>query len=540
MTHFEQFGRAFSCVAFIAAAGLLVSRRRELDPRVFHLLLASLVAIAASEFASAIAVDFNGSLKVAAHLLEVVSLYLIYAAFVEFGLKRPYDLVFRSLKASAERLRLHVQQSSLAAIEWDTDFRVVAWNPAAEKIFGYTAEEAAGQHWTFLVPSHARPKVDDVWARLSKGQVDAQSINENLTKDGRTILCDWHNTPLTNAEGEFVCVVSLAEDVTERKQAERGADAGNAADGSIVGAQSHDGPAHGGGHRRGHRGRGPLDGKQIGYLALMNDDESVLTMRYWSKSAMAQCGVIDKPMIYPVEETGSVGRGRSAASPGHHQRLCRAQSAQARHAPGTRARRPAHEHPRVRRPTNRGRGGRRQQRRRLRPARPAPTPTPHGRLVADRDAQAIGRRTARERGEVQDAVRFLERRPAVTKSRSDARQRKPHGGRDVRLRRRGGFGPPRRDGSLSRIPAGRRSLIGRRPRWWWSEPCGTDRAPSRGSIVGRMGASSWPTSCGPRLNCKASRSCWRRSATSPSRGGWKRRCEPASVGCASSPKMPAT
>ena len=201
MTHFEHFGRAINCVAFIAAAGLLVHKRRELDRRVFHLLLASLAALAASEFASAIAVDFNGSIKVAAHLLEVVSLYLIYAAFVEFGLKKPYDLVFRNLKASAERLRLHSQQSSLAAIEWDTDFRVVAWNPAAEKIFGYTAEEAAGQHWTFLVPSHARPKVDDAWARLSKGQVNAQSINENLTKDGRSILCDWHNTPLTNAEG---------------------------------------------------------------------------------------------------------------------------------------------------------------------------------------------------------------------------------------------------------------------------------------------------------------------------------------------------
>ena len=364
MTHFEHFGRAINCVAFIAAAGLLVHKRRELDRRVFHLLLASLAALAASEFASAIAVDFNGSIKVAAHLLEVVSLYLIYAAFVEFGLKKPYDLVFRNLKASAERLRLHSQQSSLAAIEWDTDFRVVAWNPAAEKIFGYTAEEAAGQHWTFLVPSHARPKVDDAWARLSKGQVDAQSINENLTKDGRSILCDWHNTPLTNAEGEFICVVSLAEDVTERKRG-RGADAGNAADGSIVGDQSHDRPAHGGGDRRRHRGSDPLDGK---HDRLSGPDER---RRIGVDHAiLVQVG--HGPMrrdrqahSLPRGKNRSLGRGRSAASPGHHQQLCRAQSAQARHAPRTRARRPAHEHPRVRRPTDRGRGGRRQQRRRL-------------------------------------------------------------------------------------------------------------------------------------------------------------------------------
>ena len=315
MTHFEQFGRAFNCVAFIAAIGLLVSRRREFDPRVFHLLLAALVAISASEFASAIAIDFNGALKVAAHLLEVVAMYLIYAAFVEFGLRRPYDVIFRNLKASAERLRLHSQQSSLAAIEWDTDYRVVAWNPAAEKIFGYTAEEAAGQHWTFLVPSQARPKVDEVWVRLSNGQVDAQCINENLTKDGRTILCDWHNTPLTNAEGELICIVSLAEDVTERKQAEEEQTLTTKRMEALLALT----------HMTDHsmeeviaaivEDAVRLTGSEIGYLALLNEDESVLTMRYWSKSACAGCEIVNKPLIYRVEETGLWGEAVRQRTP---------------------------------------------------------------------------------------------------------------------------------------------------------------------------------------------------------------------------------
>ena len=45
----------------------------------------------------------------------------------------------------------------------------------------------------------------------------------------------------------------------------------------------------------------------IGYLALMNEDESVLTMRYWSKSAHASCKVIDQPIVYPIETTGLWG-----------------------------------------------------------------------------------------------------------------------------------------------------------------------------------------------------------------------------------------
>jgi len=50
-----------------------------------------------------------------------------------------------------------------------------------------------------------------------------------------------------------------------------------------------------------------LTESEIGYLAFMSEDESVLTMHAWSKTAMEQCAVIDKPIVYPVEETGLWG-----------------------------------------------------------------------------------------------------------------------------------------------------------------------------------------------------------------------------------------
>lgn len=45
----------------------------------------------------------------------------------------------------------------------------------------------------------------------------------------------------------------------------------------------------------------------IGYIAFVNDDESVLTMHYWSKSAMRECAIIDRPIVYPVNTTGLWG-----------------------------------------------------------------------------------------------------------------------------------------------------------------------------------------------------------------------------------------
>jgi PAS domain S-box-containing protein len=50
-----------------------------------------------------------------------------------------------------------------------------------------------------------------------------------------------------------------------------------------------------------------LTGSTLGYLAFMNADETVLTMHSWSKTAMAECAIIDKPIVYPVETTGLWG-----------------------------------------------------------------------------------------------------------------------------------------------------------------------------------------------------------------------------------------
>jgi GAF domain-containing protein len=48
-------------------------------------------------------------------------------------------------------------------------------------------------------------------------------------------------------------------------------------------------------------------GSTIGYFAVMNESEDVLTMLGWSKSAMSACAMIDKPIVYPIEETGLWG-----------------------------------------------------------------------------------------------------------------------------------------------------------------------------------------------------------------------------------------
>ncbi|PYX48805.1 MAG: hypothetical protein DMG79_10865 [Acidobacteria bacterium] len=119
-------------------------------------------------------------------------------------------------RQSQQKLTIHFEHTPLAVVEWDTHFRVSAWNPSAERIFGYSRAEALGQHASFIIPAQFRKHVEDVWQGLIKQNGGTRSTNDNVTQDGRTISCEWYNTPLVDDSGKVLGVASLAQDVTER------------------------------------------------------------------------------------------------------------------------------------------------------------------------------------------------------------------------------------------------------------------------------------------------------------------------------------
>ena len=118
-----------------------------------------------------------------------------------------------------EILKTDFERTPMAVIEWDLDFRVLRWNPAARAIFGYSTQEAVGQHASFIVPEKYRAHVDQVWESLLKMSGGTRSTNENLTKEGRVIQCEWYNTVLVDQRGTVTGVASHVMDFTERQQA---------------------------------------------------------------------------------------------------------------------------------------------------------------------------------------------------------------------------------------------------------------------------------------------------------------------------------
>ena len=116
-----------------------------------------------------------------------------------------------------KRLAFHVENTPLAVIEWDHEFKVLRWSPAAQKLFGWKSEEVLGKRfsdWEFVVPEDVEA-VSQVAHRQDRGQEHhGISRNRNFTKLGTILHCEWYNSALYNEAGKLVSVLSLVLDVT--------------------------------------------------------------------------------------------------------------------------------------------------------------------------------------------------------------------------------------------------------------------------------------------------------------------------------------
>jgi PAS domain S-box-containing protein len=127
------------------------------------------------------------------------------------------------LRQAVERTQFYMNRMPLAFIAWNRDFCVAEWNHAAEEMFGWSTAEATGKHaYQLIVPPEIQSQVDSVWEEVIKtGNVASHSVNENLTKDGRRLTCEWRNTPWRDASGQICGCLSIVTDITDKLRAEK-------------------------------------------------------------------------------------------------------------------------------------------------------------------------------------------------------------------------------------------------------------------------------------------------------------------------------
>lgn len=127
--------------------------------------------------------------------------------------------------ASRSRLAAVVESSEDAIIGKTLDGIITSWNPAAERMFGYTAAEAIGRPITILIPEERRSEEDEVLARIRRGDRVELFETVRVAKDGRRLTIALTVSPVMTPAGRIVGASKTARDITERRRSEMQADA---------------------------------------------------------------------------------------------------------------------------------------------------------------------------------------------------------------------------------------------------------------------------------------------------------------------------
>ncbi len=123
-------------------------------------------------------------------------------------------------KAQEERLQALIDASPVALVEFGVDTRIRLWNPAAERIFGWTREEMLGRGGLPMAPPHKRDESEDLWARVLSGEVVNDLETVRVRKDGTLVAVSIAGAPVRDGSGAVVGNMVAYTDITERKAQE--------------------------------------------------------------------------------------------------------------------------------------------------------------------------------------------------------------------------------------------------------------------------------------------------------------------------------
>jgi PAS domain S-box-containing protein len=119
------------------------------------------------------------------------------------------------------QLAVIVDSSDDAIVSKTLEGIVLSWNPGAERLFGYTADEMVGRHITVLFPSDRLGEEVDFLARLAKGERVQHYETTRVRKDGTPVDVSVSLSPIRDGSGRVVAVSKIARDISARKRSER-------------------------------------------------------------------------------------------------------------------------------------------------------------------------------------------------------------------------------------------------------------------------------------------------------------------------------
>jgi PAS domain S-box-containing protein len=126
----------------------------------------------------------------------------------------------KDAERNGARLAAIVESSDDAIVSKDLNGVITTWNPAAERMFGYTAQEAVGQSIRLIIPDSHRDEENEILARIRRGEPVQHFETIRCRKDGSCLPISVTVSPIRNKAGVITGASKIVRDITDRKRAE--------------------------------------------------------------------------------------------------------------------------------------------------------------------------------------------------------------------------------------------------------------------------------------------------------------------------------
>jgi PAS domain S-box-containing protein len=221
LTPFKINSEYIICIILLGSLILLVQKRKEFSSKVYRLLIASIILTIGSELAFTFYISVFGLFNTIGHFFKLMEFYLIYKAIIQTAITKPYNVIFRNLKQSEEKLRSIFSSSSNAITVTDLNGKVIDCNQETLEIYGFSSkEEVIGRNaFTFISKKDKIKAMQNMKKTLQKGQV--KDVEYTLmTKDGREFPAEISVSVIKDYSGNPTSLVNITKDITERKRLE--------------------------------------------------------------------------------------------------------------------------------------------------------------------------------------------------------------------------------------------------------------------------------------------------------------------------------
>jgi PAS domain S-box-containing protein len=131
------------------------------------------------------------------------------------------DVTEQSRASDTQRLLAAIVESSQDAIvSKDLDGRILSWNSGAERLFGYSSQEAIGQSITMIIPPERRHEEATILQRLRNGERIEHFDTERIAKSGDRVIISLTVSPIRDETGRVVAASKVARDITAQREAQ--------------------------------------------------------------------------------------------------------------------------------------------------------------------------------------------------------------------------------------------------------------------------------------------------------------------------------